>query len=262
MWCSHIKRALKMATAPARQLPSFIIIGGQKCATTSLYDYICKHPSVDSAEVKEVHYFDLRYNMGDCWYRSHFPLRQKGIITGESTPSLIWSTPSLPSIKKMLPDAKILAVLRDPAERAVSHYYHNVRQGRETRPIAEALFAPESLRSAKGLQLGSAEYLETLRFGYISKSRYDEQIQEWDRCYKVEDSLYLPFSKIVQIDEPLRLRIFEFLSLPDHPIQIMSRQNVGVPKQPEEVDAITNRLQGILAESRETVLDRLKWKSF
>jgi len=253
---------LKMLSASRRQLPSFIIIGGQKCATTSLYDYICKHPSVVSAEIKEIHYFDLRYKMSDCWYRSNFPFKRGGMITGESTPSLIWSTPSLPRIKKLLPSAKIMAVLRDPAERAISHYYHNVRQGRETRPIAKAMFAPESLRSAKGLKLGSAEYLESLRFGYISKSRYDEQIKQWSHYYKLEDSLYLPFSGVTQIDGVTRQTVFEFLGLPDHEIPVMSRQNIGVPKQPDEVANITARLHDALSESRQATLSMLNWEKF
>lgn len=262
MVVSHLKRILKMATAPVRQLPSFIIIGGQKCATTSLYDFICKHPSVMHAEVKEIHYFDLRYKMGKFWYRSNFPLKKNGTITGESTPSLIWSTPSLPTITRLLPDVKIIAVLRDPVERAISHYYHNVRQGRESRPIAEAMFAEESLRSGKELQLGSPEYLESLRFGYISKSRYDEQIDCWNDYYKFENSLYLPFSQVIRVDEAMRKMIFKFLGLPDYSIQNMSLQNVGVLKQPEEVASIYNRLQDLLSESRQAVLNRLNWKNF
>lgn len=258
----HLKRIFKMLTSSGRSKPAFIIVGAQKCATTSLYDYICRHPSVDGAEVKEVHYFDLRYNMGNCWYRSHFPLRRKGAITGESTPSLVWSTPSFSSIKTLLPSVKILAVLRDPVERAISHYYHNVRQGRETRPIAEAMFAPESLRSAKGLRPGSNEYLQSLRFGYISKSRYGEQLRELDAFFPLEECLVLPFTDVVNIDKKTRLKVFNFLGLQDYEVDLMSRKNVGIEKEKDEVLGVIPRIEEQLVEDREAVLRMFGWSQF
>ena len=258
----HLRRLQRIATSPLRALPGFLIVGAQKCATTSLYDFICEHPKVKPAETKEVHYFDWRLNMGDAWYRSHFPFRRQGCITGESTPSLLWSTPSLPDIKRLLPNVKIIFVLREPAERAVSHYYHNVRASREKRPLEEALFAEESLRSADGLTPRTREYVRHLHFSYISRSRYDEQLAALEKYYPLQDCLGLPFSCVANLNSTNRKAIFSFLNLPDHPIERLTPKNKGIPKQSDAVRRIMPQLQEHLEASRTATLERMGWDHF
>src|SRR3954452_18491753 len=82
-------------TGPLRLTPDFIIIGAQKCGTTSLYHNLTKHPNVAPCFVKEVHYFDVHFEKGRAWYQSHFPSRpykyakqaaNQPIVTGESSP--------------------------------------------------------------------------------------------------------------------------------------------------------------------------------
>ena len=68
---------IRIFSGSFRTYPDFIIIGSQKCGTTSLYDYICKHPDVYPAITKQIHYFDFNYEMKDRWYRAFFPLNVK-----------------------------------------------------------------------------------------------------------------------------------------------------------------------------------------
>jgi hypothetical protein len=106
--------------------PDFLIVGTMKGGTTMLYHFITLHPDVEKASSKEIHYFTLNYNQGDEWYFNHFPSHPNK-LTGEASPTYFdcAGTSTIPSlIKKMNPKMKIILIVRDPVERAVSHYNH------------------------------------------------------------------------------------------------------------------------------------------
>ena len=131
-------------TAPARMLPSFLICGGQRCGTTSLYRALAEHPAVVKAVWhKGVHYFDVGYRRGPRWYRGHFPLRRTAerrsrtlggvpVQTFESSPYYMYHPLAAGRIATDLPGVKLLVLLRDPVERAYSHHAHEVARGFET----------------------------------------------------------------------------------------------------------------------------------
>ena len=137
-------------TSPCRCLPDFIIIGAQKSGTTSLYDLISKHPGVMPPRHKELHYFSTsKYGWGTRWYRLNFPtklekriLKKKlhhQVITGEATPNYILHPNTKKRIKNLIPKAKIIVILRNPVDRAYSHYNHNVRRKLENLSFEEAI---------------------------------------------------------------------------------------------------------------------------
>src|SRR6266700_6115485 len=108
------------------RLPHFIIVGTMKGGTTSLYDFITLHPDIERAKVKEIHYFSLNYHKGHQWYLDHFNSGPDK-ITGEASPTYFDAAnmsliPNL--IKSFNPRVKILLIVRDPIERAISHYNH------------------------------------------------------------------------------------------------------------------------------------------
>jgi hypothetical protein len=134
-------------TASARGLPDFIVVGAQKAGTTSFYWYLSQLPAVEPSFRKEVHYFDLNYGHGEAWYRAFFPTRAKlhrnAAITGEATPYYLFH-PAVPQrIHDLVPSAKIIILLRDPAQRALSHFEHEHRLGNETFTLSEALAAEQ-----------------------------------------------------------------------------------------------------------------------
>lgn len=107
--------------------PDYLIVGTMKGGTTILYDFVCDHPDVVSAKQKEIHYFSLYYDKGEDWYSSFFNNSDTAQMTGEASPTYFdMSTggviPRL--IKKDYPDTKIILVVRDPVERAISHFNH------------------------------------------------------------------------------------------------------------------------------------------
>jgi len=107
--------------------PDFLIIGTMKGGTTILYDFICDHPDAVAAVQKEIHYFSLYYDKGEDWYLSHFEEANGSVMTGEASPTYFDMAtggviPRL--IKKVYPDIKLILVVRDPVDRAISHYNH------------------------------------------------------------------------------------------------------------------------------------------
>src|SRR6478609_8226330 len=132
-------------TRNARALPDFLLIGGQRCGSTSLYTTLCGHPQVLAGAHKEPHFFDNNHLRGEGFYRRLFPLRAhlraRHAITGEATTHYL-SHPAVPErVAAMLPDVRLIAILRDPVERAYSHYQRAPRNGREPLSFEQALAA-------------------------------------------------------------------------------------------------------------------------
>ena len=134
-----------------RPLPDFLVIGAQKSGTTSFFHYIAQHPKIFDHKAKELHFFDLHYGRGAAWYRSQFPLLasvKKDSLVGEATPYYLCHPHAPKRIHGLVPDVKLIVLLRDPVDRAISHYFHEVKKGRETLSIDEAMMARTENNSA------------------------------------------------------------------------------------------------------------------
>ena len=146
------------STGNLRTLPDFLIVGVAKSGTTSMYNYLIEHPTIHPINIekeyryplkKEVRFFDRYYNLGTRWYKAHFPLKfskfvQKNLkknsfLTGESTPAY-FHNPLVPKrVKQLLPKVKLIFLLRNPIERAFSHYKHNKKLNFENLTFEEAI---------------------------------------------------------------------------------------------------------------------------
>jgi hypothetical protein len=123
-------------------LPNLIVIGAMKCGTTSLHFQLRRHPDIAMPRDKELDFFVAARNWpkGLEWYASRFPAGTQ--IRGESSPSYTSSArhPGVPArMHSVIPDARLVYLVRDPVERMVSHWVNNVADGRETRPLPEAM---------------------------------------------------------------------------------------------------------------------------
>jgi Sulfotransferase domain len=150
-------RSYGRLTAPARMTPSFLICGGQRCGTTSMYRALAAHPVVLKAVLhKGVHYFDTSYDHGMAWYRAHFPLQRSGdkiterygvpAQTFESSPYYMYHPQAAARIAHDLPQAKLVVLVRDPVERAYSQHHHEVARGFEAERDFGAALALEPAR--------------------------------------------------------------------------------------------------------------------
>ena len=117
-----------------RCLPDYLLIGAQKCGTTSLYNYLVSHPEVRRCLRKEVGYFDQHFDRGLAWYLAHFPMKSfVGFqqVTGEATPDYYYSPQAPQRAHLVMPQAKLIILLRNPVDRAHSQYWHLFSRGRE-----------------------------------------------------------------------------------------------------------------------------------
>ena len=219
-------RAYALVTAPLRALPDFLIVGAQKAGTTSLYAYLCEHPQVLGARAKEVHYFDHQYQKSALWYRSNFPTRWamlrrrvstgKRVLTCESSPYYLFHPHSCRRIARILPRARIIIMLRAPAERAYSHYQHNVRAGWETLPFQEAV-AQEPARLAPVVDRILRDQLAPCNphacYSYVSRGHYLEQVASYEAAFGRDHVKVISSEQFFAQPRQAYQEILEFLGL-------------------------------------------------
>jgi sulfotransferase family protein len=161
-------------------LPTFVIIGAQKAATTSLYHYLRAHPQVYLPELKETNFFaaEGNWHLGRDWYESLYePARDTGRLQlGDVSPGYTMYPyfAGVPErMASVIPDAKLIYVLREPATRAHSSYLQNLTEGLERRRVEEALFDGRYLLvSCYALQL--EQYLEHFDRSQLLILSYEE----------------------------------------------------------------------------------------
>jgi hypothetical protein len=121
-------------TADRRPAPDFLVIGGQRCGTTSLFRALLAHPQIRRAQLhKGVNYFDLDYGRGEDWYRGHFPTRSTAddLRVFDASGYYMFHPQAPGRIVRDLPDVRLIAMVRDPVERAYSAYKHELARGYE-----------------------------------------------------------------------------------------------------------------------------------
>lgn len=148
-------------TSPRR--PTFIIAGAMRCATSALNSYLREHPEVAVASTKEVHFFDEKYDLGLDWYSQQFPGTESAIAVGEATPNYIFSAEAMGRIADVLADVRLVVMLRNPIDRAYSHYWHDRTRGKIDTPFATVVER----------ELSEAQ-TET---AYVDRGRYRDQLE-------------------------------------------------------------------------------------
>ncbi len=202
-WLVRRRLAIRRATAGIREVPDFLILGGQRCGTSSLYKYLGRHPEIAPSLRKEIEYFTINYGRGEAWYRAHFPLslrRQLLAVLGrkvqsfEATPDYLFDPRAPERARALVPNAPLIVLLRDPVERAFSHYHHMVRLGLEELSFAEAIAAEEA-RLATDLEEMRRDPLHRVlnyrRYSYFSRGLYAEQLNRWFETYPRDQFLVL-----------------------------------------------------------------------
>lgn len=203
-----------------RALPDFIIIGVQKGGTSTLYEHLKQHPLIKTAIFKEVHYYDIQYGKGKNWYKSFFPLvsKNKGIVYGEASPYYFFH-PLVPErIYKDNPHIKLILLLRNPVDRAYSHYQMERRKGRENLKTFEEAVLKETERLRNGYKIISNrkktyDYNHQI-YSYISRGLYDEQIKRWLKYFKREQILVLKSEDFFASPQHILERVYSFLKIP------------------------------------------------
>ena len=245
------RRAKHQARAHGREgaLPNLIIIGGLKCGTTSLHHYLNLHPEIAMSRPKELNFFvsELNWPLGRDWYAGHFDPSAR--IRGESSPHYT-NRPSFNGVpgrmRELLgSDVRLVYVVRDPIDRMLSHYLHNVGGGYEDRSLADALSDPES--------------------SYVARSRYFFQVEPYLEVFGAE-RVQIVGREELKADRPGTMRrTFEFLGVdPNFTSEQFEREwETGVAKTGSRFRLMDRavRLPGLRAIDRnfDRLPESLRW---
>jgi hypothetical protein len=190
-------------------LPNFICPGAQKSATTSLHDILIQHPDVYLPECKETHLFDKKekFNKGLDFYKDKFYSDVKAEkIIGDITPIYMYLEKIPRNINNLLgDDIKFVFMLRNPIERAYSHYWMSYRRGYETEPFKKAIKL-EKERINKGA-------FERSHFSYIDRGFYSKQIKNFLKYFPKENMKFIIFDEFINNKKVILEDIFSFLNL-------------------------------------------------
>jgi hypothetical protein len=203
-------------TSPVRPLPDFLVLGAQKAGTTALYEYLRRHPQITGPSWKEVSFFDRHWARGESWYRGNFPnlARTRGKLVGEASPSYVFHPLGPERVKAVVPDARLVVLVRNPVDRALSHYNHEVALGREPLSFEEALDAEdERLHGEVERMEADPRYFsrEWWSHTYKARGRYAEQLERWLAVFPPEQLLVLPSEDLGDAPERAHAEVRAFL---------------------------------------------------
>jgi hypothetical protein len=223
---------------PSSALPNFLVLGAAKAGTTSLYRYLRAHPDIYLSSIKEPRYFAFpetrpsfvgpgSKRLQIIWeiekYRQLFAGRTSEPAAGEISPQYLYCECSPGAIRKLIPEAKLIAILRDPADRAYSHFCHSRRDGRESLPDFAAALAAEDKRIAAGWWFN---------FHYRNCGYYARQLKRYLKLFPREQILILLYDDMISDCPGLLRRICAFLGIDEsHRFDTTERHNVtkGIP---------------------------------
>ncbi len=273
------KRALRRyaeITSGLRAAPDFIVIGAKRGGTTSLYNYLLEHPSIaplfpGRQRIKGVHYFDSEFARGPRWYRSHFPLEVGGrhlarpwivpAIVGEASPYYLFHPLAAQRLAREVPGVRLIVTLRDPVERAYSHYKERARHD------AEPLGFEEALDAEAGRLSGEAERIvrepgyrstEHEDHSYVAQGRYLDMLARWFELFPREQFHIVASEDFYADPDRVVNDAWSFLGLP--PTMLRSRKRHNYHPAPDLAPATRGRLEAAFAEHNRE-LERLLGRS-
>lgn len=248
MRLAFARASARRPSARWRALPNLLIIGAQRCGTSSLFKYLSAHPRCRASIRKEVRFFTEYCTRGETWYRSHFPLdltvgRRSPRVIFEASPDYLLDERVPGRVVRLLPDVRLIVILRNPIERAYSHYWHARRLGHESLSFQDALKREperigqdmEHLRAHPNRPIGR----DLLRYSYIERGRYALQLERWLEVFDPSQLLVLSSEKLFTDTDGVFQDILRFLDLPEwRPIAYQnfsySSPRLAPPEMPDE----------------------------
>ena len=224
-----INRIVYNVTGSSHVLPNFLIIGAARSGTTSLYEYLSKHPSIIPGIGKEVYFFDKQFSKGINWYKSFFPTKlsmsrtqnklQSKCLTGEATPRYLHYPHAPKRIFSMLTNVKLIVLLRNPIDRAYSHYQMEVDSGHEKLSFEDAISNEEEkiTNDMKKMEIDENFYsVNFYRKSYLTRGIYAAQIERWFEYFPKEQFMILKSEDLYSNPSKIYKQVLDFLDLPKH----------------------------------------------
>lgn len=220
-------------TSDQRPLPDFLVIGTKRGGTTSLWRYLIQHPLVPRLfpawNTKTSHYFEENWPRGEAWYRSHFPtVKQRAALerkhgappkVGEAAPLYMFHPLVASRVAQLMPRARMVVLLRDPVERAYSHWKERRTEGVEPLDFAAALAAEESRTAGEREKLlADPDYFSEAFdwYSYRARGCYLEHLTPWLDHFDREQLLFVASETLYREPAATYARILDFIGLPPY----------------------------------------------
>lgn len=234
----------RVLTSQLRTMPSFIIIGAQKGGTSSLYKYLIQHPQINHPLQKEVHFFDANFERGVNWYRSCFPLQVENFVTGEASPSYIFH-PHVPKrIAEITPSIKLIVLLRNPVDRAYSHYKDHIRKQKENLSFEAAIEKEMGLSNVQlNKMIEDEKYFgeSYFHYSYLRRGMYIDQLSRWFNFFPKEQILILESKDLLVSPARILDRALEFLGLPKWQLEEYKQFNSNSKSKNQAMNSDTRK---------------------
>ena len=200
-------------------LPTFLIVGAMRAGTTALSGYLRDHPDVFISRRKELNFFDAYFDRGLDWYAQWFEGAGDYPAVGEATPSYMYAEEAAQRMATVLPDAKLVASLRNPVDRAYSHYWLNRARAMEKLSFADAV-------AAEPARLASGDWAARFSRSYLDRGRYLRQLQRLTGRYPRESLHVVVFEHLLERPEQVFGSLCRFIGVDDtfHPGRLGSAQ--------------------------------------
>ena len=250
-------RAVGSVTASSRVTPDFLVIGAKRGGSTSLYRNLVATPGVlplwpEVEDLKGTYFFDLFWARGESWYRGHFPTerarrraaeeRDGPVVVGEASPYYLHHPHAPARARAVAPNARIIAVLRDPVARAHSHYKERRKQQIEALDTFAEAVAAESGRLDGEFErmVADPDYVSWnhLNFGYVAQGRYLDAVRRWEEQFGQERVLVLRSEDLYADAAAVLNQVRSFLGLePVRDLDAAHYNNTGNDPLPADLEA-------------------------
>lgn len=258
-----VRERFALATWEDRLLPELVLVGAQRCGTTALTEAIFRLPMVERPRRgKGSHFFSYNYVKGWPWFQSQFPTRRAAarveartghrLVCFDACPYYLFHPFALDRLAAALPDAKVLVMLRDPVDRAISHYHHSVANGDEQLPLEAALDAEagrlagemEKMQDDEAYWSHSHEH-----HSYVAKGHYADQIERLFTLLRPEQVMVVQAEAFYRSPATELARVTGWLGLPA--VDLAERDDRNSHDYRPVDDAVRRRLAKTFASSNE-----------
>ncbi|MFX1443313.1 MAG: sulfotransferase domain-containing protein [Promethearchaeota archaeon] len=235
-----LTRYIRSLTSRFRTLPDFLLIGAPQCGTTSLYNYIINHPYIAPSFLKGVQFFDRNFTRNLNKYKAFFPplffkrifkyIYNIDLITGEGSPDYLYHPYVAKRVFQYLPKIKILILLRNPVDRAYSHYQRLVRFGIVNLSFMKAIERAVVIAEKEKKKLKNNPYYNPskyLRYSILEKGIYVDQIQNWFKYFPKKQILTIESEQFFFNPSKTMEEVFRFLNVPPLKAENYKKYNVG-----------------------------------
>lgn len=247
-------RAFGVATSHLRALPDFLLIGTHRGGTTSLHSFLTQHPCVAPTfprvqRIKGVRYFDQHFHRGTDWYRSHFPtaatralLEYRGgapVLAGDSSPYYLFHPLAAERASQIVPRAQIIVLLRNPIERAYSHWRRERRDGYEPLTFEDAIDAEEGRLAGEVERIAADDRYYSYvheNFSYVSQGMYLASLEPWLDRFPRDQVLIESSEEFHRHPQHVFDRVLGFLRLPPFELQNPTFANTNPAADPVRPD--------------------------